>query len=42
MIMHYYYLWKDSGMLYWLGIPMLLILIMSLYSSFRKRRSTEN
>jgi hypothetical protein len=42
MFMHYYIVLRDSGLLWWIGVPVLLILIMSLYSQFRKRRSTEN
>jgi hypothetical protein len=40
--MHYLIALRDNGLLYWIGIPVLLIIIMALYSQFRKRRSTEN
>jgi len=42
MIMHYYHYLIDSGLMWWFGVPIMLIIIMSLYSQFRKRRSTEN
>lgn len=32
----------DSGLFWWFGVPITLIVIMALYSQLRKRRSTEN
>jgi hypothetical protein len=42
MIMNLYHYLNDNGLIWWFGVPITLILVMSLYSQFRKRRSTEN
>jgi len=31
----------DNGLVLWVGVPVMLIIIMSMYSGFRKRRSKE-
>lgn len=41
MIMQTYRYLIDSGLMWWLGIPVMLIIVISLYAQFRKRRSTE-
>jgi len=42
MIKHYYNYLMDTGLMWWFGVPIMLIIAMALYSQFRKRRSTEN
>jgi len=42
MIIHFFRYMIDSGLMWWFGVPITLIVIMALYSQFRKRRSTEN
>jgi len=39
--MQYYKYLIDSGLMWWLGVPVILIIIGALYAQFRKRRSTE-
>jgi hypothetical protein len=40
--MHFFGYSIDNGLVWWFGVPITLIVIMALYSQFRKRRSTEN
>jgi hypothetical protein len=42
MIINFFKYLNDNGLMWWFGVPIILIVAMALYSQFRKRRSTEN